>query len=322
MNLFLSANTKGEAPMFRFLMPDATLPVREQILQLREQCNAFLLSVPLCEIFRLLRVDALSLRELYNGRKQPDGRILESQELSRQDDLEAFRSELYPLLRELGFLNINRPLKNYYTRILVLGGSLNACFTRTVCAKEHLQPSVQTVDALACYRPLNPIERSTSVFSTAADTEFGAVSDAFAKVFGLDAAAAQDDFTGDRNLNGISCVRTFPAPSEPAFRVFAAPSTRKDLRRADTDDSLLFYLDRTCPEASDSFLMITDNRYCNRQLLQIACRMLRLGRSANLELIGCTPDERIVTPEEYDPYQFLQDLISVLDWIDRINTEL
>ena len=308
--------------MFRFLMPDASLPVREQVLQLREQCNAFLYCEPLHEIFRLLRVDAVSFRKIYNGREQPDGRILESQKLSRKDNLEAFRSELYPLLRELGFLDINRPLKNDYTRILILGGSLNACFTRTVCAKGHLRPSVRAVDALSCYRPLNPIERSASAFITAADTEFGAVADAFVTVFGLDAASAEDDFQGDRNLNGISCVRTYPARSEPVFRVFAAPSRQKELRRADTGDSLLFYLDRVHSETSDSFLVTTDNRYCNRQLLQMACRMLHQGRSANLDLIGCTPDECIVTPEKYDPFQFLQDLISLLDWINLIETTL
>lgn len=37
------------------------------------------------------------------------------------------------------------------------------------------------------------------------------------------------------------------------------------------------------------------------------------------DVIGCTPDERVVTCERYDPVHFLQGLIALLDWIERFN---
>jgi len=33
--------------------------------------------------------------------------------------------------------------------------------------------------------------------------------------------------------------------------------------------------------------------------------------------VGCIPDERVVTVERYDPFQYLQDLIGILDRIER-----
>jgi len=33
--------------------------------------------------------------------------------------------------------------------------------------------------------------------------------------------------------------------------------------------------------------------------------------------VGCIPDERVVTVERYDPFRYLQDLIGILDRIER-----
>lgn len=304
--------------MIRFTMPDPALALSEQIQLLRGQFDAFLQSPALLELFTLLRADRHTLGELYNGRKMADGSIRETQELEPAEALNEKREALYPLLRELGFFGINRPLCTEHSHVLVLGGSLETCFVRTRCAKAWLDPSTRFVDGLSCFRPIHPNERRQSTFPSRADTEFGAMSDSFTELFQLSPVTVKDDFHGDRNLNRISCVRIISAEEGAAcFRVFAAPSSQPELRRADTGDTLRFYLRNGLLRPTDSVLAITNNQYCSRQFVQLAYQLMKEACPVRLDVIGCTADERIVPPERYDPFQFLQSLIGLLDWIER-----
>lgn len=305
--------------MFRFVMPDPVLPRSEQLALLRRQFDAFLCSDALKELFALLEVDRASFSRVYNGRRLSDGRILETQELEPVRALDRHRERIYPLLEELGFLTINKPLTQDYSRLVVLGGSLEACYTRTKAAAEWMTPSVRSVDGLACFRPIHPKERTSNPELPSCETEFGAMAESFASVFSLPHAWT-DYFQGDRNLNSISCVRRLRDKQDGRqYRVFAAPSTRPELRRADTGDSVLFYLRQAKPCASDSLLFLTNNRYCNRQFLQLAWLLMKQESPLRMDVIGCTPDERVISRERYDPFQFLQDLIGVLDWIERFS---
>ena len=305
--------------MFRFVMPDPKLPRANQLQMLRRQLDAFLNSDALKELFALLEVDRASFSRIYNGRRLSDGRTLETQELEPVRALDRHRERIYPLIEELGFLTINKPLTQDYSRLVVLGGSLEACYNRTKAAAEWMTPSVRSVDGLACFRPIHPKERTSNHELPACETEFGAMTESFASVFSLPHAWT-DDFQGDRNLNNISCVRILGNTRDGRkARVFAAPSTQPELRRADTGDSVLFYLRQTEPYASDSLLFLTNNRYCNRQFLQLAWLLMKQESPLHVDVIGCTPDESVISRERYDPFQFLQDLIGVLDWIERFS---
>ena len=301
-------------------MPDNSYPLEERRKLLKEQMEEFLKSGALAEIFGLLRSDRRSIAEKYNGRVGPDGRVLETQLLEPLAQLEVYREQLYPLFAELGFFHINRPLSDTHSRILVLGGALNICFTRTRWASEALKAdsSCRSVDGLSCYRPVHPKERADSRFFSSCETEFGVLSDAFSSVFDLSGAGFRERFQGDRNLNRISCVREFETKRNGcAFRVFAAPSTEPSLRRADTGDTLLFYLENADLDPEESLLAVTNNRYCNRQFLQLSWYLLNKGFPMDLDVSGCIPDDQTVTKETYDPFQYLQDLIGILDWMDR-----
>ena len=305
--------------MFRFIMPDPGLPRTEQLRLLHKQFDSFLSSDALRELLALLEVDRAGLSRVYNGRCLSDGRTLETQELEPVMSLERHRERIYPLLGELGFLTINRPLDQHHSRLVVLGGSLEACFTRTKAAEEWMTPSVRSVDGLACFRPIHPKERTFKCELPACETEFGAMTESFASFFSLP-HAWEDDFHGDRNLNSISCVRILNGMQDGRkYRVFAAPSTQPELRRADTGDSVLFYLQQKELRESDSLLFLTNNRYCNRQFLQLAWLLMKQESPVRFDVIGCTPDERVISMEQYDPFQFLQDLIGVLDWIERFS---
>ena len=308
--------------MIRFTMPDRSLPQIEQIQALREQFNFFLRSPALEEILSLLNVDQYTVRQVYNGRRMPDGRIRETQELEPLNALEEHRRELYPLLQELGFFSINTPLLSQYSHVLVLGGSLNACFARTRCASQWVSASTRCVDGLTCYRPLNPKEREGFPGFYKGDTEFSAMTDSFIDVFRLSADDIVDDFYGNGNLNLISCIRAFQHRTAPEYRVYAAPSMQPKVRRADTGDSILFYLREADLLTNDRILAVTNNRYCNRQFVQMVYHLMKESFPVYIDVIGCTPDEQIIGRDTYDPFQFLQDLIGVLDWIDRFERDL
>ena len=306
--------------MFRFTMPDNTLGYSDRLSQLREQTGALTGEVALSEIFSLLRVDRDELSEVYNGRRRPGGRVLETQALSSKNELEGIRYELYPLFRELGFIDINKPQSTEHTHILVLGGALNATYLRTQAAAKLAAPGTRFIDGLSCFRPINPIERSASAFPFAGDTEFGAMSEAFASVFML--PGWKDEFSGDRNLNLISCIRSSRGAADGReYRIFAAPSAQPELRRADTGDSFLFFMEHTELSPDDRLLAVTNNLFCNRQFLQLAYCLLKKQSRAQLDIVGCLPDESVTTPDSYDPFRYIQELIALLSWIDRFDKD-
>lgn len=303
-------------------MPEDPLSNELLIPFLNAQFEEFLRDDAFREILAQLDTDRGSLAALYNGRVRPDGSVSETQVLKPKEELLALRTELYPLFDALGAFRINKPMHKTFEHLLVLGGSLNACHVRTVAAKKFLSPETKELSGLACFRPIHPTERKNTSFHTAADTEFGALADSFARGFALEENGYADDFRSDRNLNRISCIRTFRSDVNGlSFRVFAAPSSEPETRRADTADTIRFFLSQTALQPSDTLLFLTHNRYCNRQFLQIIHTMLKTQQVIPFDVTGCLDDSRIVTEETFDPFQYLQDLISTLDWIERFRRD-
>ena len=309
--------------MIRFSMPSPGYEREDCINALKDQFEGFLNASALQALFSILGVDAVSIRRVYDGRRKSGGRTLETQELEPLAALEQYRDDLYPLFSELGSFHINKPLSADYTRIIVLGGSLRACNTRTEYAKLFFTDRIRSVDALTAFRPINPVERSASSHTSGAETECGVLTEAFMRVFGL--AKYEDQFTGDRNLNRISCVRTFSdsgTGGQCTCGIYAAPSSEPSERRADTGDTLSFYMGKADLTDQDRLLFITDNRYCNRQFLQLAYQILMSGSHISFDIIGCSPDDSIPSKTAYDPFQYIQDLIGILDWIHRFRTHI
>lgn len=301
-------------------MPDSSLSREEQTAELNKQFDAFMRSDALESICSLLGCTPDSLGTIFGARKTSDGKVVEEQAMKSRSDLEEFRYDLYPLLRELGALDINEPLRNDCSRIIILGGSLNACNIRARRAPSLVNENTLSVDGIACYRPVNPAERSSSKFSSACETEFGVMAEAMADAFGLDSLKYEDDFTSDRNLNSVSCVRIFAgAPDGRLYRVLAAPSTEPDLRRADTFDSLDYYLKIQPLSSREKLLFITGNRYCNRQFIQLASKILSSGCRAGFDIIGCQSRRDIPSADQYDPAFFINDLAGTIDWIRRFS---
>ncbi len=304
--------------MFRFTMPSSEKDNAIRNKLLLEQCQNFLNAKALQELCEILQVDQHSLRQTFDGRRAAGGRVRETQELGANALLEERKEALFPLFDELGFISINKPLIDDPDHILILGGALGACFDRTNAGREHVSANTKSFDGLSCYRPINPKERAKSSHVSLFETEFGVMSDAITSAFALPLDQYEDVFSGDRNLNRISCIRTLTGTPQPiACRVYAAPSSQPELRRADTTDSLIFYLENAVTTPHASVLAVTNNRYCNRQFLQLALPIIQRGLAVDLDIIGCSPDRELVDANSYNPFQLMQDLIGILDWIDK-----
>lgn len=302
--------------MRRFVMPESGFSIVEKKKKLIKQFDEYINSDVLSEVFSILKVDRDTFREKYNTRLTSSGRVRESQELEALDSLEKNRLKLYPLFDELGFLRINKPIISDYNRIVILGGAASACFNRTKVAQLNINSDVKCVDGLSAYRPINPVEEMKLKKSISSDTEFGVMSEAFSEFFNLD--GYHSDFTGDRNLNSVSCIREFEMKDDNIkYRVFASPSSQPDERRANTADTLYHYLDTDDIGINDKMLFITNNVYCNRQFVQIAYSLMSYNNPASFDIIGCSGDDNIVDENNYGIMYYIQEILGLIDWIER-----
>ena len=303
--------------MFRFSFSQEITDPQKQCEIIRTQIDKLLNSEALCRLFDLLKTDASTIEKMYGARKMPDGRVIEITEVESLETLEPHRYRLYELFSELEFININKPQSINHDRVVVLGGTQNAVYIRAKAATEFINSSVKSVDGISCYRPINPIERQKTNFEATSDTEFGVMSEVFCSALPIRITSHSDRFKSDRNLNNVSNVRTFECdPSQLECRIYAAPSSEPDIRRADTGDSVLFYLDEgVAPD--DRLLFITRNIYCNRQFLQIFHYMLKRDHINSFDVVGCLPDDNLENADDYEITKYIQELIALLSWANK-----
>jgi|GEM_PF-911973 len=313
--------------MIRFIMPEAALPLEEKKTLLQEQFDTFLQADALEDILSVIDIDRGHLAEKYDGRHMASGSIIESQDMAEMSELENIRERLFPLFKELGSFDIGDTCRGDHNRLVIYGGALGACFDRTNYSVRFLTERTVSIDALTCYRPINPVERDRTESVSDADTEAGAMTEALEKVYGLSGGTWEDSFSGDRNLNAIACRRIYRGGTcgtasredagAPVYRVFSAPSLEPELRRADTGDCIDYYIQQASVEDGDSILAVTNRRFCNRQFIQTAYQLIKNDQRIDFDIVGCHRRGIAPTADTYDPLQYLQDLIGTLDWIKR-----
>ena len=296
---------------------------REELLSyVNDYFDSFINSPALQEILRILDTDIDNLDSDYNARRRNDGTIIESTLMSKNNKLEERRRELFPLFQEMDFYNKNKTDLEDYTRVIVFGGTLRACNTRTIYAEEFVNSTTKSIDGLSCYRPIAPTERKNTEYHSDCDSEFGALSEAFVNFFDLNKSDYDDDFTSNRNINSISCIRTFHETYKGAVpRVYASPSLEPDIRRADTGDCLLDYINNNTFDNKDKLLFISHNKYCKRQFIQVLYYLLKTEYLLPYDIIGCVSDDNLPNEDTYNLTQDIQELIAIIDWIVRFRKE-
>lgn len=310
-------------------MPLSSLPKIDRIRRLNKQFDEFLFSQASRKLMKILSGEELSknntwdkFSKVYDTRKGG-----ERQEAVAGDTLknllEENRQELYDIFYELGFLSINTPRFDNPNHILILGASHNASYKRTFAVKkliEHNEIStaeLKDISALTTYRIISPAERKASCFTSEKETEFGVLCDSFSTLF--DCTEYTDEFNSSRNTNIISCIRKYSS-DKIKYQVYAAPSSQLD-SRANSDDTYRFYFEKNFENnevaSQDRHLLITNNVYCNYQFIPFAMQILSNDWLIDFDIIGCSDDKDITLVSEYDPNRYLQDFISILDWIKK-----
>ena len=373
--------------MLRFHITPEINDHQKQCDHMKKQLADLFRSDALREMFSVLETDESSIEDRYGVRRISDGRVVEVPELGAsmtasgstpakmgsdesmsrtpvrpaglQESLEQHRERLYDIFRELGFIDINKPALDRWDRVVILGGAQNDIYSRVKGAIRYITPAVKSVDGVACYRPISPMERSRSSFEAKSDTEFGVMSEVFCSELPVEFMGYTDRFTSDRNLNRVSNIRCFQTrdvtdgvssagqglgqtaigasagqdlgrtatdssvsqslgrvavDTPQAYRIYAAPSSEPDIRRADTGDSVWFYLDDGGVSPDDKLLFITRNRYCNRQLLQIFSYMMKRDHINCFDIVGCLSDDELERRDDYNILKYIQEVIALLSW--------
>ena len=99
--------------------------------------------------------------------------------------------------------------------------------------------------------------------------------------------------------------------------IFGAPSLEPGIRRADTFDSLNFYLKKQALTDSERLLFVTNNVYCNRQFLQLASEFISSDEILDFDIIGCSKGDKITSADTYNVPLYVSELTGIIDWIKR-----
>lgn len=320
--------------MIRFTMPSSSLDKETRIIQLNKQFESFLNSDVLREYLDLLGIESTEPKAIhaelqqYNTRQTKTGGILESQDAPKHVMLEEKRSELFGLYKEMGLVTINTPQIDDYDHIVVLGGTANSNFDKTIAVSRFINQNVKDVSALACYRPIPPADRKKTRANHNAsdfDTEAGSFVSAFNKIFNLKENLASEVFHFERNMNTAYGIRVFYDDFGTSFRVLSSPGS--DLERPNTYETCLYYMDNMTITDTKKILVITNNQYSNYQFLGCSMALLekcckeRNCNNIDFDIIGCSDDNNLADEENYDSNQYFGDIRNTIGWIIKFRNQ-
>ncbi len=318
--------------MIRFMMPERLVDKEKKIEMIDKQFEEFLLSDALKSYLSALEIENTSIAEIYdaletyNTRKGTDGQIRESQVAPLNAVLEKNRSEFFPIYKELGILNINKPRTNDYDHIVLLGGSANSNFDKTMAAHRFITDKVADVSALGSFRPIPPGEfkKMPSSRKGGYETEFGSFDAAFNSMFELVEIEDNDEnkpYDFPRNINLDYRIKTYRDPDGRSFRVFASPSSNP-LERAGTYDTCVHYMRTFAAEEEAKILVVTNNQYCNYQFIPFMMSILEGDyHNIDFDIIGCSDDNNLATSKDYNSNQYYGDVRSMIEWIMKFREE-
>ena len=198
----------------------------------------------------------------------------------------------------LGLTKSTEPQRASYDAFLVLGGARLSCSLRAVRAAELVQSGtgVATVGLLGAARPVADSERdATDTYAPGAKDEFELAIAGAEKAFGFDARDFAEERHDDENPNAGWVVRRGDVTyAGQHFRVVAAsaPSSDPARRRANSADTLVFFLDHEHLQSGSTLLLITSQIYVPYVQLE-AIRTIGIPRQVLVETIGFPGRDRM-----------------------------
>jgi hypothetical protein len=210
---------------------------------------------------------------------------------------------------DLGLAGRQRPARDSYDHVLVLGGGVLTMQARAGFAAEVLSGGVTaaTVAGLGSVRPLGNPE---------CPTEGDAVDAGLRRAFGLGEPTGFREGVSD--LGQPWWIRTWDATGGPRVHALAAPSTRPGLR-ANTGDSYLGWAELVQPDPVGArLLLVTTDIFVPFQHCD-AVRLLGLQYGCPIETIGFSTAANpwVKTPRPFEILQEVRSAIFSMRWLHQ-----
>ncbi len=195
--------------------------------------------------------------------------------------------------KELGLYDIDFPLEvpDY---ILPLGGARLSNYARPEKAKEIIDKmdiQSKTIVALSGTRPINEVERPfLEEYAPDAATEYEAISQGMEKVFTLTEGKYSEEHSRNENINLEWALREYDEKYNGSKIIsLAAPST-DPARRANSQDTFMFFLEKFNITKGDRLLLVTSCIYVPFQLLRFMD--LAIEKEFYVDCIGIKNDDK------------------------------
>lgn len=233
--------------------------------------------------------------------------------LSRQDE-----ERVLHIADRLGLIRAQNPTRQTYDYILVLGGARLSCKMRTLRAAQVLLSGVsaRAVILLGSTRAVSESERdATDTYAPNAANEFDLFIAGGSQVLEFDENRFQEERHEDPTNNNLSWIsRTYQitwAGHPLLVLALAAPSSDPDRRRANSADTLQFFLQREMIPVNSQLLLITSQIYVPYVQLE-SLREIGIPRRIGIETIGFPGDRMPEIQGLSNPNHYLQEIRSTI----------
>lgn len=229
--------------------------------------------------------------------------------------------------KRLGMIVAEDPRKKEYDYILVLGGARLSCKLRSERAAEVIRAGIATkaIGLLGAARPVAETEReATDSYAPGAKDEFdlmvaGAHS-AFGPTSSLFSEERNDD-PSEPNRGWIDQRFEIDFGGNPVrFVAVSAPSSDPQKRRANSADTIIFFLKRVDVQPGARLLLITSQIYVPYVQLE-ALRTVAVPHGIYVETIGFPGDRMPSVQGLTNTNNYLQEVRSAIQAARRFCTE-
>jgi hypothetical protein len=192
----------------------------------------------------------------------------------------------------LGLVHARHPSLSRYDYIAALGGARLSCKFRPLLAAKLLRAGVgaEHVVLLGAARPVAESEReATDAYAPGASDEFDLIVAGAQEAFGFDMSACDEeryDDPGSANLSWVARHLNTSFEGAPLkVTAISAPSSDPLRRRANSADTIIFFLQHEQVQANTRILLITSQIYVPYVQLE-ALRTVALPFRMSVETIG------------------------------------
>jgi hypothetical protein len=205
---------------------------------------------------------------------------------------ESAEARVFADASHLGLVQARRPTLSKYDYVVALGGARLSCKFRPLLAAELIRAglSVDHVVLLGAARPVAESEReATDTYAPGASDEFDLIVAGAQEAFGFDASAYNEKRFDDPSSANLSWVvrhlsTSFEGKSLTVTAI-SAPSSDPLRRRANSADTIIFFLQYERVPADTTLLLITSQIYVPYVQLE-ALRTVALPFRMSVETVG------------------------------------